>query len=412
MSDTVSELTINVGTLRDMIGMVGKFVAAKATVPVLSTVRIVYMPDAKRLAMIGTDYDAGMAVAVRCPEPSSPFDLAVNAKMLAEYLGLVSNVGGNVTMRHLKRGAAHRLYMEIGGYKLDTNALHGEVSMLTHVSERFARAGSPLVEPMVADLDPRYWSTIAQIVKSAADDQARPVLDSVCTRVKGGVAELACTDGYRLSFRRNVPMAGLSDGEYLVPAMLLEKAHKMMEGLVEQRLYAGNTSHASTAHQDVVSFVWSGRHELTDMWVDFSARRADGNFPDYQPIVPKNDVIAFGVDAPTVFGALKVANLFARDNAFRVDIGFDGDDAVCLDGLSAETGDAHTKIGVSNILGTAEDRSGFSGITFNGQYLREALEGHDGPMRVGFTQSNRPAIITPVNDRDFAVVVMPMMRGA
>lgn len=412
MSEVVSEFSIDVDVLREMVAIVGKFVPNKATMPALMHVRIVYLPESKRLAMTGTDFDAGMAVAVPCREPSAPFDLAVNAKMLAEYLGLVAGVGGKVAIRHLQQGdgKANRLYMEIGGFKLNTNALTGDSCVLVHVSERFSRAGFPLAEPMSAELDPRYWSTIGRVAVAAAADESRPILATVCTRVAGGVAEMACTDGYRLAFRSGVQLAGIADGEYLVPASVLQKAQKLMEGLVDQRVYAGNTSNAATHQQDVSSFVWSGHDPRMDMWVDFSARRADGSFPNYMAIVPKNDVISFCFDAPEALLAIRVANLFSRENAFRVDLALDGDTAVQLDSVSAEMGDSKAKVPVAKMTGSEADRAGFKGITFNGKYLKDALDGHHGPVRIGLLAPNKPAIFNPVGDDSFNVVVMPMMK--
>jgi DNA polymerase-3 subunit beta len=143
--------------------------------------------------------------------------------------------------------------------------------------------------------------------------------------------------------------------------------------------------------------------------VELVSQLIDARFPDYRAIVPKTHNTRTVVDTAALLKAVRVALLFARDNAniIRVAVmpgnGQHGGQ-LRLTATSTEMGDN------VNELDATVDGSDLE-IAFNAKYLIDVLSQIDQPQVVlETTQPTRPGTIRPVGlgEEEFLHVVMPM----
>ena len=143
--------------------------------------------------------------------------------------------------------------------------------------------------------------------------------------------------------------------------------------------------------------------------VELASQLIDARFPDYRAIIPKTHTTRTVVDTAALLKAVRVANLFARDNANIIRVRIDPSDGagnghMSLTATSAEMGDNINEI---DAMVEGQDLE----IAFNAKYLIDVLSQIDQPQVViETTQPTRPGTIRPVGmgEEEFLHVVMPM----
>jgi DNA polymerase III subunit beta len=143
--------------------------------------------------------------------------------------------------------------------------------------------------------------------------------------------------------------------------------------------------------------------------VELVSELIDAKFPDYQMIIPKNHTTRTVVDTAALLKAVRVAFLFARDNAniIRLHVTPGANQAsgqVKLTATSNEMGDNVNELDAM-VEGDELD------IAFDARFLIDVLGQVDQPQIVlETTQATRPGAIRPVGvgEEEFLHVVMPM----
>jgi DNA polymerase-3 subunit beta len=250
---------------------------------------------------------------------------------------------------------------------------------------------------------------IDQVVFAAATDESRPTLTGVEVKFHDGRISMAATDGYRLSVRSS-HIDGLESGPtepLIVPARSLSELGRISaEGDEDNRI----TVLVPEANRNQILFQVIGRPDMRGAFhrVELVSQLIEARFPDYRAIIPKSHTTRTVVDTSALLKAVRVASLFARDNAniVRVTItpanGASGQ--LTVTATSAEQGDNVNEIDAM-VEGNALD------ISFNSKYLIDVLSQIDHPQVViETTQQQRPGTIRPVGmgEDEFLHVVMPM----
>jgi DNA polymerase-3 subunit beta len=134
--------------------------------------------------------------------------------------------------------------------------------------------------------------------------------------------------------------------------------------------------------------------------VELVSELIEAKFPPYEGIIPKSRSTRTIVDTASMLKAVRLAFLFARDNANIV--GASGQ--VRLSATSNEMGDNANEVDAM-VEGDELD------IAFDARYLIDVLSRIDEPQVViETTQQTRPGTIRPVGigEDEFLHVVMPM----
>jgi DNA polymerase III subunit beta len=239
------------------------------------------------------------------------------------------------------------------------------------------------------------------VVFAAAPDDTRPVLAGVLLRVGAGRLTLVATDGFRLALRTVTLGDSIARAEWIVPSRtLVEIAHAL----------------SSAPGLPIALSAMDGDHRLHAALgnVEISSRLIDGQFPDFERIVPRDSTTTIILGTLDLLHATRVAGVFARDNAHVVRLECtpppeDGPPALgqlLVKGASAETND-----NVGQLEASVRGDAGH--IAFNGRYLRDALEVLGSPQ-VGLQLSGgqRPCVLRPVGDTEasYLQIIMPLAR--
>ena len=210
---------------------------------------------------------------------------------------------------------------------------------------------------------------------------------------------LAAADGFRLAVRTVELPDGGPDLQMIVPAKTLTEVARLLSDAADDQVSINTTPNGNQIY-----FAF-GKTEIT-------SRLIEGQFPDYQRIIPPDANTKVKVSTTDFLRATRAAAVFARDNSNIVrlecsppkDIAELALGSVLVKSTSAEMGDNEGTL----------DTNGFEGeeaqIAFNGRYLRDALEAIDTPeVLLQITGPSSPGVIKPAGEPNgYLHVIMPM----
>ncbi len=227
-----------------------------------------------------------------------------------------------------------------------------------------------------------------QVVRAAANDDARPLLTGVLFTHENNTLRLIATDSYRLAVRDVPGVAGIGGShDLLVPARAL------------QELQRGAASLAADAEIGVT---------LTDAEICFvvgsstiSSRLIDGNYPSVLQLIPASYPNQLRIAKDTLLTSLKRAKLLAKDSTSSVRLTMK-EKTVEIRTQSVDTGDIEDNV-------DADYQGEELTIAFNPSFLIDGIEAVVGDeVMLEMSDAVRPAMVHGVEDVRFRYLLMPV----
>lgn len=367
--------------LAEGLAVVNRAVASRSTMPVLSNVYV--DADDDRLKLMATDMEIGIVAQVdaRVVEPGR---ITVPARVITDLVNSSPPTQIDVTA--------------------DPNTQILRIQCDQFLSQL---KGIPASEfPSIPDPDPQLTDAlrvppvalqkmIAQTAFAAAKDQTRPVLTGVLMEIQDSTLTMVATDGFRVSVSvsplLNVPQL---TSNVIVPARALQELTRVSRSQVipVDVLIAPNQ----------VSFL------MTD--VTLTSLCIEGQFPDYQQILPEDFTTRVTVNTTEFLHAARRAYIFTRDNYNMTHLQISASSETQSSRLrvvavATELGDNVETI-EADVVGVDVD------VAFNAQYLIDVLNVIDATeVVVDIASATKPALLRPVNDAGFVHAIMPMAEG-
>jgi DNA polymerase-3 subunit beta len=359
---------------------VGRAVATRSTLPVLSN--ILLESDEGRLRLAATNLEIGINcwVGARIEEEGRT---TVPARLLTEFVN--SLPPGQIDMELAER--TQTLNLKCARFEANIKGIEASEFPAVPVAETLNGGDRLHVE---AD---SFRQMIDQVVFAAATDESRPILTGVLAQFHQGGLTMAAADGFRLSVSTADVGVDLDEvSTVIIPARALAELNRI-----------------SASQEDPIEMIITpSRNQvlfhLTN--TDLVSQLIEGNFPDYNQIVPKTHGTRTLVNTDELLKAVKVAYLFTRDAAiirFNIVPGSElTPGQMIVTGTSAEFGD-----NVSELDATIEGEG--IEIAFNARYMIDALSVVGTPEVVLETSTaSSPGVLRPVGGTDFLCVIMPM----
>jgi DNA polymerase-3 subunit beta len=238
---------------------------------------------------------------------------------------------------------------------------------------------------------------ISQVVFAAATDESRPILTGVLAKFDTDKVTLAASDGFRLAVRT---------------APLIEPIPQPISIIIPARALAELGRISGDQENPVTINITPSKSQVLFHldYIELVSQLIDGNFPDYNQIIPKKKETRTVVGTAELLKACKAANVFARESANIVKLSVEpgtelAPGHVTLQATSAETGD-----NVGEMDATVEGAA--VQIAFNVKYLIDFLSvANAAQVGLETTTASSPGKFTPVGDDAFLCVVMPMHLG-
>jgi DNA polymerase-3 subunit beta len=360
---------------------VARAVASRSTLPVLSNVLVA--TDNGRLRLTATNLEMGIScwIGAKVEEDGAT---TAPSRTLVDLVNTLPN--DRVDMELVVR--TQTLKVRCGSFNNDLKCI--DAQEFPPLPQAGDEEGLTL---NVEDLK----EMIAQVAFAASSDDARPVLTGVLLEIDGGELTLAAADGFRLSVRTaHLSSPGTGKLRAIVPARALGELGRIL----------------SDGDETVTMVLPPTRGQVIfrSKNVELVSQLIEGNFPDYQGIIPASSATRTVLPTAGFLKACKAADIFAREAAhsarLRVTPGSELEPGrVLVSATAAETGSNETLVDATVEGGPIE-------IAFNVRFLVDVLGVIDTPnVALETNTASSPGVLRPVGRDDFLHVVMPMHLG-
>lgn len=391
------------------LSIVSRAVSSRTTMPVLSNILIEAKDNELRLAATNREIGINCWIGAKVEDEGA---ITVPARLLSEFVN--SLPPERIDMELAVR--TQTLHLACARYTANMKGIDAYEFPLIPTAQGEADDDAdansvPIVDGIRIELESTgLRKMIDQVIFAASSDENRPTLTGVEVRFQDDQLAMAATDGFRLSVRR-VPMTqglAIEDVTVIVPARSLGELARISADADEKHPVQVILTQA---RNQILFQLWGKGEEAKGAFhrVELVSELIDARFPDYNATIPKSYDTRTTVDTAALLKAVRVAQLFARDNAniIRMSIrpanGEQGGQ-MRLTASSTEMGD-----NVSDIDAMVEGND--LEIAFSAKYLIDVLTQVDQPQVVlETTQPTRPGALRPVGmgEEEFLHVIMPM----
>lgn len=234
------------------------------------------------------------------------------------------------------------------------------------------------------------------VLFAASIDETRPVLTGVLLIFKRDNLFLVATDGFRLSQKKLPLKAPRELQRIILPKSALSELSRLADdGEKISFSYAAGDSQVIFGIGDAV----------------LTSRVIEGEFPDFEKIIPKESNFKVNVDKEELFRAVRLASVFARDSANVVKIAVKKG-SIELSAESQQAGSQETSVD-AKVEGKVSGKDGGLEISFNYRFLEDFLnvaKGED--VQIEFSSSSAPGVFTDPKDSNFLHLIMPVRTQA
>jgi DNA polymerase III subunit beta len=231
---------------------------------------------------------------------------------------------------------------------------------------------------------------LSETAFAAASDEARPILTGVLARFEGDQLTLAAADNYRIAVKTIPILDAVPETSVVIPARALNELARVLSDVDDPV----DVILASARNQ--VLFHLDG--------VDLVSRLIDGQFPNYQQVVPTSHTTRAILDREELLRAVRPAALIAHESANIVKLQIGGSDSEpgITVSANAEVGDH-----VGQVEAAVEGDG--TTIAFNARYLADVLTNVDADQfALELNGPLSPGVFKPVGDDHYVHVVMPV----
>lgn len=346
-----------------------RFVSVKAQLPILAN--ILLRATKTKLTVASTNLEIAISSSVGA-QIAQEGEIAVPAKAITE---IVANLlPGTISLTAEKE----QLKIESQGSTL--NVLSMNTADFPVIPQKVEAK-----EAMVLPKEP-FLAGLSQVLFASSIDETRPILTGVLMIFKPQELVLVATDGFRLSQKR-IGAKGLKKSQRLIlpKSVLVEASRLSGEGDEILFGYKESENQAVFGFSDTV----------------LSSRVLEGEFPDFEKIMPKETSLKVELDKEDFLRAVKLASVFARESANIVKL-IVGKNSTKVLAESPSSGSQETQI-------EAKTEGSAMEIAFNYRFLEEFLHAVKGEtIKIGLSSPSSPGIFTDPADKDFIHLIMPV----
>jgi DNA polymerase-3 subunit beta len=368
------------------LAIVGRAVASRSTLPVLGNVMLT--TDGGRLKLSATNLEIGVNcwVGAKVEEEGAT---TVPARLLIDFVNSLppEQIDMALTVR------TQELNLRCSRFEANIKGIDAQEFPIIPTADdgdSFIRLERGSLRRM-----------IDQVAFAAATDESRPILTGVLVKFEADRLVMAAADGFRLSVRSEpIPELTTEAISVIIPARALTEL---------ARITAPSGPTTEEGEQFVEVMVTPERNQILFHMkdIDLVSQLIEGNFPDYNQIIPKEHATRTILDVAPFLKTVKVSFLFAREaaNIVRLQIEPGGElspGQLVMTATSAELGN-----NVSDMDAVVEGEP--VEIAFNARYLIDVLSIIDtAKVTLETTNASSPGLLQPVGDQSFTHVIMPM----
>jgi len=335
------KVTVQKNTFAESLAIVGRVVGSHTHLPILSN--ILLSKDEGLLRLSATNLNVGVTVWMDA-KMDGELGLTLPARTLTDVINTLTDPEVIFSVN-----GKPEVSLKSGTYKGVVKGI--EASEFPTIPEYPITNGVSIDASMFKEM-------IQKVAFAASMDDARPVLSGVLMSMDGKTLSMVGTDGFRLAINKTSLPEPFAKKQLIIPASSLKEVMRILTATKTARITLVLPPNGSQA-------------VLRCENVQIVSQLIDGNFPDYQAIIPKGYKTKAVVATSDLLKSCKQASIIAREgnNVVRFHF-YPGDNQTGKVVLLAESDET----GTSEIELTAMVEGQELEIAFNVKFLQDGLE--------------------------------------
>jgi len=366
--------------LKQGLFIVGHIAGKNVNLPILNNIMI--KTEDGNIKMLATNLEIGIVTMVRGKiEKEGAY--TVDAKIISECINLLPNKKVGL---ELKDGV---LAVDSDNYKVKIRGQSAEEFPLIPEVDKKNYYSAPIEE---------FKKAVTQVMFAVSLSESRLELSGVMFNFNGAGLTLAATDSYRLAEKNiKIKTNNREEKKIIVPAKTLQELIRILSGLQASALAAEDQGIKFYLSENQILFT-CGSTELV-------SRLIEGQYPDYQQIIPTTSKTKAISQRAELIRAVKLASLFSKTGINDINLDFPkGKNQVVVSSVSGQTGENVTSL-EAKVSG--ED----NGIVVNYRYLLDGLNNIDSELvRLEIVDGNTPCLLKSDKETDYLYIIMPIKQ--
>ncbi len=369
--------------------MVSHIAAKNTTLPILNNVLIQVKENVIKLS--ATNLEIGVSCIIR-GKMEEEGDFTVQSRLLADYIGLLPKEKIDLTTnREIKEGQDQVLSINCKNHK---TKIKGQVATDFPLIPQIDKKNRYILGCQ------RLRQAIAQVVFAVSVSETRPEINGVLFNFTDSKLTLAATDSYRLA-EKSINLDKKSNSksvQVIVPTRTLQELQRILGSFKDPAAISEIEEIEVYLTENQILFVLGN--------IELISRLVEGQYPDYQQIIPQNSNTKAILNTSEFIAATKTTSLFTRSGIYDVSLEFLADKKeVVVSSVNNQLGENTSQIS-SEVTGDNNN------IVVNYRYLLDGLQNiNTDQVVVDVIDSSSPCVLHPSGKNgDYLYIIMPIKQ--
>lgn len=354
-----------------------KAVSSRPNIPVLANVLIQTEKGKIRLSTTNLEIGINSWVGADIKQEGS---ITVSARLLSEFVNSVKS--GKMTLEQVDQS-------------LEVTSVDNHAQFFIIPAEDFPNVPRAEKDPILKVNAFSFADAISRTVFATATDDSRPVLTGVLFEVEAKAMRMVGVDGFRLSkIDLNLDEEVKESFKEIVPAKSLQEVERIIRDVLSE--------------EDVIEIYMLGDKNQILFKIgdeELSSRLIEGEFPDYNQIIPKDKSNSFTVLKEELQNSVKIIMIFAKNiigNKTKFSMNSTSK-KVTLSANVVDVGNNESSVQISKTEGESLDTA------YNAKFLMDMINSMKSDEIVYETSGiTAPGVFKDKKDKSYLHIIMPM----
>jgi DNA polymerase-3 subunit beta len=366
--------------LKSGLTVVSHIAGKNVNLPILNNVMIEARDG--NIKFITTDLEIGIVATVRGKVDEEGV-FTVDAKVLSEYVSLLPNKKVEIKQKDLKMSVSSENYhTTIKGQGADDFPLIPKVD-----KESYYKVGVD-----------EFKEALSSVVFAVSTAETRIELSGVYFDLSSDKLILVATDSYRLA-ERNIKIStnGSAGKRIIVPAKTIQELIRLLSAMKSESV--------SEDKQEVEIYVSENQILFVVGSVELISRLIEGQYPDYQQIIPANSETKVLLNKAEMTRAVKASAIFSKTGINDINLDFPASkNKLTITSESSQVGENTAEL-------EAKLSGKDNGIVVNYRYLLDGLNNIESEnIKLEVIDSSTPCILKSDKDDGYLYIIMPIKQ--
>lgn len=360
--------------------LAGHIASKNANLPILNNIMI--KVEGGNIKIITTNLEIGIVNTIR-GKVEKAGSLTVNSKLISDCISFLPNKKVKLESKD------NDLLVDCENYKAKIRAQSAEdYPLIPEVNKK---------NYYIAPLD-KFRQALSQVIFAVSLSESRLELSGVLFVFSDNSLTLTATDSYRLAEKKiNIKTNSQGQKKIIIPFKTLQELVRILS--------AAQTEVSETESQEIKFYVSDNQILFTHGSTELISRLIEGQYPDYQQIIPSNSRTNLIIDRAEFIRAVKIASLFSKTGINDINLDLPaGKNQLVVSSISGQTGENVTTL-------EAKVRGEDNSIVVNYRYLLDGLNNIEGEMvKLEVIDGNTPCVLKPEKASDYLYIIMPIKQ--